>query len=35
MGRKLSDWRDPDATAERVFGDQMQARAPQRAASGG
>jgi GT2 family glycosyltransferase len=35
MGRKLLDWRDPAETAERVFGDQVEAERPvERAVSG-
>ena len=35
MGRRELDWRDPDATAERVFGDQIQEMtAAQRVSSG-
>ena len=34
MGRKELDWRDPDGTAERVFGDQVETAAPQRVSSG-
>jgi hypothetical protein len=30
MGRKTLDWIDPERTAERVFGDQVEARAAQR-----
>jgi hypothetical protein len=34
MGRKLLDWRDPADTAERVFGDQLEAERPVAQAAG-